>query len=428
MPRPTVVVDPAFPLRLRQLRETAGLSLRDLARVALSSKSHLHDFECGRKLPSFETVERIDQALSADGELMRMVVSVPGWADPAMRRRSFVGMAAGLAVGLPQAAYDIPGRRRTEPAVAQAVLRTARLRRLDDYLGGTDTYAIYLAEVESTAALLRAGNHSESTGRGLLAALAEQAQMAGFSAFDAGWQSEAERLFRLSLTAAQDAGDVALAANALTFLGYQQLAIEGRGADLSVAACEAAIHATPRVRALQLERRAWAHAVEGQSHAAEASLAAAEAALHGYDDRAEPDWAHWVDEIEIRIMAGRCWTVLGRPLRAISVLEQALRAYEDTHSRDKALYLTFLAQAYLDANEVEQGCDVIEHAMDLASGVGSVRPRQRVAELIRRLGAGSAVPRVAEVSAYAAEWATRGPSLPAPTPRTEPGQPRSAPR
>jgi transcriptional regulator with XRE-family HTH domain len=404
MPREGVVVDPLFSRRLHELRAASGMSLRVLARMSLSSKSHLHDFECGRKVPSLDTVERIDRALEADGELIRMVVPMRGWRDPRVRRRSFVGWAAGLAVGMPQAslrASSCTGSL-TNSVVAQAALRTARLRRLDDYLGGADTYSIYIAEMDATAAVIRDGRGSESTERALLAVLAEQAQMTGFSAFDAGWQSEAERLFQVSLAAGQDAGSAVLVANALTFLGYQRLAREGRGGvDVSTASCEMTRSATPRVKALQLERRGWAHAVEGQPRDAEASLAAAEAALH--EDgvgRPEPDWAQWVDDTEIQIMAGRCWTVLHRPMRAIPVLDGALRAYDDTHSRDKALYLTFLAQAYLDANEVEQACEVARGAMDLASGVGSVRPREHVEAFIRRLAPYLTVTSVAELTAY----------------------------
>ena len=134
------------------------------------------------------------------------------------------------------------------------------------------------------------------------------------------------------------------------------------------------------------------------------------------------------DETEIGIMTGRCWTVLHRPLRAITALEDALRRYEDTHSRDKALYLTFLAQAYLDSNEVERACDIAETAMDLAAGVGSTRPRDRVEALIRQMAPHRRVPCVAELSGSARDWIRRSRSLPAPTPDSGLGLPQSPPR
>jgi hypothetical protein len=36
------------------------------------------------------------------------------------------------------------------------------------------------------------------------------------------------------------------------------------------------------------------------------------------------------------------------------VLEAALTRYDDTHARDKSLYLSWLADSYLTAGEVEQ--------------------------------------------------------------------------
>jgi transcriptional regulator with XRE-family HTH domain len=421
-PRQPVVVDPQFPRRLRELREQAGVSLRDLASRALTSKSQVANFEAGLRAPSVEVAAAIDKALGADGELARMVSPAPHWRDPALTRRSVVGLAAGLVVGAPGRPYAGTGAR----LVHQARLRTARLRRLDDHLGGADTYAIYAGEMEITAEKLRDGGHSDTTLAGLLTVLAEQAQMAAFSAFDAGWHQEAERLFRLSLGAGEDAQDAAVTANALAQLGYQSLALGQPGVGYAMAACEMAARATPRVRALLLERRAWAHAVEQDSDAAERDLDAAAHALRVADERPDPDWTAWVDETEIGIMTGRCWTVLRRPLRAISALEDALRRYGDDHGRDKSLYLTFLAQAYLDGREVEAARDALRTAMDLATGVGSARPRDRVDQVVRRLEPHRAVAGVAELLDEAQEWLSRSRSLPAPTPRTAlvPGPPR----
>jgi hypothetical protein len=93
-------------------------------------------------------------------------------------------------------------------------------------------------------------------------------------------------------------------------------------------------------------------------------------------------------------MAGRCWTELRRPLRAVSVLEQVLAGFDDTHGRDKALYLTWLASSYLQAHEVEQAAVTLIRAHDLSIGVASVRPAGRIAEVARQLARHRAVPEV----------------------------------
>ncbi len=79
------------------------------------------------------------------------------------------------------------------------------------------------------------------------------------------------------------------------------------------------------------------------------------------------------------------------------VLEAALARYDDSHARDKALYLSWLADAYLAAGEVEQAAAVTSRALDLSSGVASVRPRERLEPVLGRLGEHQALPAVAGV-------------------------------
>lgn len=160
------------------------------------------------------------------------------------------------------------------------------------------------------------------------------------------------------------------------------------------------------LRALLLDRMAWTHAVAGQGDAADRALAEAAEVVRRRDDRPEPDWVFWVDDDEIRIMAGRCWTQLRRPLRAVPILEDVLSRYGDTHARDKAIYLTSLAHAYLDEGEVEQAATVTEHAVRSAGGVGSVRPAEKIEKVLRRLKPHRSLPVVSTVIEAAGLLAT----------------------
>lgn len=101
-------------------------------------------------------------------------------------------------------------------------------------------------------------------------------------------------------------------------------------------------------------------------------------------------------------MAGRCWTELNRPLRAVPLLEEALSRYPDEYARDKALYLTWLARAYMTAGEVEQAAVVTGRALDLAADVVSVRPRQRLNPLLAALRPHWSIPEVQAVMVKAA--------------------------
>jgi tetratricopeptide (TPR) repeat protein len=374
------------------------MSLRELAARALSSKSHLHDFETARKLPSVETAQRLDQVLNASGTLISLRAG-NAEAGSTVRRREFLnlGTAAAYVLAAPSAGQDVAAR----------TARTARLRRLDDYLGGADTYTAYAAEMRRTADALR----DSPDDAGLLGVMAEQEQMTGWAAFDAGWQAEASRLFELSLSNARRAGSGALAANALAFMGYQAPSVGRSGTDLASLASEVGTRSTPKVRALLAEREAWAHAVEQRHPDVERCLDQAAEAV-SETSASEPDWTFWIDETEIKIMTGRCWSLLGRPLRAIGTLEDALDGYDNTHGRDKAMYLVALADAYLDANEVEHSCATVHTAMDLATGVRSLRPAQRVAAFVER--AGDRPERcVVELRSRAREWISTARALPA---------------
>ncbi|MCC9741514.1 XRE family transcriptional regulator [Streptomyces sp. MNU89] len=313
----------------------------------------------------------------------------PGATDQGdeVQRRDFLATTIGVTGGALMPPEVARGRRIGEQDVRQLQRRTARLRALDDVLGGADTRRLYRSEVTTTLHLVRTCSYTEPVGRKLLGVLAEQAQQAGWAAFDAGRQAEASTLYRRAHRAATEAGDRALAGNSLAFLAYQQVSSDASGVATAAASCEAAGRDAPSsVRALLHERRAWAHAKAGQPKETEQALSDAEEALGERNGESPvPHWSSWVDDRELQIMKGRCWTELRRPLRAVPVLEEALSGFDDTHARDKALYLTWLAHAYLDAGEIEHSAVVVGTALDLAAGVGSVRPRQRARELLTRL-------------------------------------------
>ncbi len=358
------------------------------------------------KVTSFEKIVRIADALRIPGHLVGLAARP--WETPADAvdegRREFLktSAVASLAVGLPELSRPAAGGRVGGDLPEKLRQRTARLRRLDDVLGGGDTYRTYLGEYQSTRSLLRRRTYTEETGRGLLSVLAEQAQQAGWAAFDGGRHAEARGLYEASQKAAVDAGDAALAGNALAFLAYQELGGDRNARQDAVqtaarSCATAGPDAAPGVRALLYERLAWAHAVAGNADETERALEAAKTALAEVDGAPQPDWVAWVDETELQIMSGRCWTELRRPLRAVPVLENALARYDDSHARDKALYLSWLADSYLTAGEVEQAATVTGRALDLSSGVASVRPRERLAPVLARLGEHQALPAVADV-------------------------------
>lgn len=98
MPRRTVVADPDFGRKLKELREQHGLSLRRLGGMVHCSHGHLWDLESGTKRPSLSVAVLLDQALEAGGQLSAMVSEVSADTDarPVAVESAVVSAPSGL--------------------------------------------------------------------------------------------------------------------------------------------------------------------------------------------------------------------------------------------------------------------------------------------------------------------------------------------
>jgi hypothetical protein len=323
-----------------------------------------------------------------------------GNGDPSVQRRDFLRAGSSLAISglLAAVVGGGPVGGAMPDVVDELTQRLASLRKLDDTLGGADTYRLYAAEAELTGHLLRDGVHRDATQRLLLALHAEQSQQAGWAAFDAGWHDAARDHYRQSHAAATEAGDTGLAGNALAFHAYQLISLDRPARAIS----EKSVHAAdqpgvnPGVRALLYSRAAWTFALDGDADATARCLGLAEDA-YALSNGQTPGYAAWINETELAIMTGRCWSELRRPLRAVPVLETALAGYSDAHSRDKALYSSWLADSYIDAGEIEQAATVVQSSLTVMGNVASVRPRERLVAVASRLAEHGGLPVVRDL-------------------------------
>jgi hypothetical protein len=145
----------------------------------------------------------------------------------------------------------------------------------------------------------------------------------------------------------------------------------------------AAPTASATARALLLDRLAWAQAKAGDAAACDRTLGEVDETYADRDPADDPAWTYWLSPQEVAVMAGRCWTELHRPLRAVPALEQATAGYGDNTARESALYLTWLATAYAEANEIDQGAAVATRALRLDQLAHSARSTSRLAEIYR---------------------------------------------
>lgn len=396
-------------------RKWAGISYSRIADACAIKPERVGTLARGQgSIATYEKIATIADALRIPGHMLGLAprsweapsaqgLTVGADGEEAMNRRDFLRVSA-IGAGatlVPSDQLDglLGGGRVGADVPEMLARRTARLRRLDDVLGGGDTARIYLAECQATKSILRNGSYTTATEKRLLAILAEQTQQAGWAAFDAGDHAAAESLYKESHALAKQVADPALAGNALAFLAYQTIGNDPIAAvQVAEASCARTGSEVPAtVTALLHERRAWAHAVAGNATEADKALTAAQVALADSRPEPQPDWSSWVDDRELKIMAGRCWTELRRPLRAVPLLEDALRGFDDAHSRDKALYSCWLADAYLMAGEVEAAAGIAEQVLSLSTGVASVRPRQRLEPILRQLASHRGVSAVTTV-------------------------------
>ncbi len=282
-----------------------------------------------------------------------------------------------------------PGRRVGATAVAALAARLAELRRMDDLVGGADLYPLVRRELDRTTAFVREASCADPVGRQLRGLLAQLYQLTGWVAADAGRYPAAQRNYLTAVRVARDAGDEQLAASVLGSLSYLRCTLGDPGQARTLADAgytRAGRHAAPAVRALLLQRSAWAAARAGDAHRCRSLL---DAAAREYDRAHEtPAWLYWLDRLEFDAMTGRCHAALHRPELAEPLLRPAVERYDPTRPRSAALYLSWLAEAQLDAGEIDLAAGSAVRATRLAVAAGSVRLTERVRELRHRFTPG----------------------------------------
>jgi hypothetical protein len=303
------------------------------------------------------------------------VLGVPLGSDPVRRAHQW------LVSDSPVASQTRSGRQ-VGASLADAVeTRVVELRHLDDTIGSAGLLPAVMQDLTELESLVRNGSYSESTGRRLLTATGELSQLAGWVASDAGYLADAQKMYLSGASAAQTARNDPLVAQLFSTLSYQ-VANHGDPRDallLARTAVKGAAGASPLVRALLLERMAWASA---KARDPESAFRALDAVDEAYERRSpdvpEPEWVYWLNRAEIDVMAGRVLIELNEPDRAEPLLSTAVAGYPQEHSREVALYLTWLAESYARTGDVDAARQTLGRVRDYASRMPSARTDDRL--------------------------------------------------
>jgi tetratricopeptide (TPR) repeat protein len=405
-----------FGQALHRWRTRRRISLRGLARTVPCSHGHLWDIEQGSRQVSPQFAAKLDTALEAGGALLAIAMravarsdefpaappgvvpvaaQLAGPAFTAGRGDRATGTAAAhdwlLADPEPLRAVDAGGRVGTATVEALGCL-VAELRRRDDEEGGADLLDLVEPELQFVARLMTRGSYPETVSRALHLRLAELAELAGWVAYDAGRYATAAHYFAAALAASEAAGDRVFGSYVLAMWGFAETDA-GRPSDAvtMLRSAEAGVRgsAGPKVHAVlgTWEARAAARGGRAARRQFERTLAhAGEVYARGAADDG-PDWAYWMIQPELTAEAGRGFTLVGDWRTAVTYLTQGLAALGPGYQRDRALYLSYLAEAYLAGGDVDRARARADEAAAALPALRSPRVAEHLESVTGQLAA-----------------------------------------
>jgi transcriptional regulator with XRE-family HTH domain len=327
-----------------------------------ASRQTIHQIEQGR-IPHPDALRWL--AVALETPLHRVVAAAR---EQRMNRRQLLSGAVAIGAGMLLPTARTP--------LAQAEEITAYLRRVfpefstADWLLGCQAVLPSMPRHLVAVEQLLAG----ASGRARTELLEVGARYGEFTSWlyqDAGNAQAATLWADRSVAWATEAGDHSMVAYAMTrkaHLAADQADEEGT-VGLAQAAQRYAV--TRRVQAIAMLQEAHGHALAGEERIAldrlDIALELAERAAH------DGGPGRYLSPGYVELQRSTCWLALGRPDRAIPLLERELTALPAVHRRDRGVYTARLARAYAMAGEREQAATVAREAREVAKATGSRR-------------------------------------------------------
>ena len=363
MPRSAGSGDAPFGRRLRQLRESRGLSTRGLAELAHYSKSYVNDLERGARAPTEAAALRLDDKLGARGDLAGRA----GFGGPAPPSRPDAGEPLGEAdvnrmhhlIRHLVALDTLHGSAGLAPAADRA-FRTIRTQ-----LG---------------TAGVRPGMHAD-----VRSALAELGEVTAWLAYDSELHDLSRRAATEALLIAQSAGDSSMSRFVLSQLALQALHL-GRPTE-ALALVSRVTGDEPRSRrvaAMLQVRRAGALGALGDTAEALRELTRARAELGTGVGPDDPAWSWWLHSAELAGHEATIRAAGGDLAGAIAAAEEAVLLMPSEQGRDQALFRARLLSYLVDAQAWREAGWIAADLAIYAAGVGSARVPAIVRQTERR--------------------------------------------
>lgn len=242
----------------------------------------------------------------------------------------------------------LAGRRVSMQLADRFIAMLGELRVMDDVAGGGTVLSLAEQQFGMVADLLGQASYDEPTGRKLHIALAEIGQFAGWTAFDAGQQSVAQRYYIAALRATHSADDRPLGAYILGCMAYQ--AIHQAQPAEAVTLVETVLagtrgRETASLLAQLYSKQADAFATLRDPSACTTAISKARTHIERHQREDDPPWLYWIGPAEVTKNAGRCLLKLGQADQAAAMLDEGIALCDKSFVRDWTGYLIHLADA-----------------------------------------------------------------------------------
>ncbi|WP_106436159.1 helix-turn-helix domain-containing protein [Streptomyces sp. PsTaAH-124] len=425
--------------QLRELRNSRGLSLRELSKRSRIDHAHLGRFERAERMADRTQAALLDDALEASGMLLRLWerigderdhvanppvhvaksavdlalatadqaasdgegISVPCrlrdgsvvWV--ALERRALlragVGLGAAAAIGVASpAAADSNGVpslvRRARAASAYGSTPVEHLRRTrrllidgDNLLGPRHALKATRDYIDVIQELRREAKGADR--RDLMELQTQYGEFLSWLHQDLGNPDAASYWLDRAMQWSYTVGDTDLT----TYVMARKAQLAGDTADLVdvVDLAEAAQRmARPRSRLAAVARtyEAYGHALRGDADDSERAIDSVRNALDGIGSDPTP-WGVWLNASYVEVHRAQGLEALGKHDQAADAFADAIRLMPDDYHRDRGVYMARQAVALAGARDPERAATVGMHALTVAADTGSGRITNELARL-----------------------------------------------
>jgi transcriptional regulator with XRE-family HTH domain len=249
---------------------------------------------------------------------------------------------------------------------------------LDDRFGGGHARSALIQYLSGDGDRLLRGRYTATVGSVLFSSVAEATLLAAWMSYDSAPRSAlAQRYFIQALALAQAAGDRLLGASILDAMSHQATYTGrfGEAANLARAArtgTAGIATATLTAHFHTMEARALARL--GDARACDRALAEAVREFERRSPDDDPGWIRYFDESELAAEFGHCLRDLGRAADAAQYASRSVGAADGTGFARSDFFATMvLADAYLAAGDLEQGCATALRALTAGDLIRSGR-------------------------------------------------------